>query len=472
MGLFDFFKSKPVKQKPTLNNKVNSNLKNPLLFIDCEWANNKNKSICQIALIYRELGKKDIEQSYYVNPNDSFDPNCVAVHHISKNKVSKCDTFDKIWSKIEHYFTNSIIIGHNVSNADLNAIIKNLQRYEINIPELYYIDTYTLSRNLISNYDIDNYNLSSLCDYFNIELENYHDAMCDTKACSKLFDVLVENYNFELNKHINKFIPNKAKFVPYIYSSEFKREINLLLGTIKGIEIDKKINEKEVNFLIEWRNKHKEYENIDEIYHIIKTIDLILEDYIITSDELSAFKSIISNYVNNSKSSKETLATQELQGIITGIMVDGKIEEMEIIELQNWLYDNEFLKGHFPYNILLDEVNSILEDNVVTDYEIESLEKTFKQILNPIDEINSQIIEFEGNSFCLSGDFDYGSKTEVENYIISKGGVMHKAIKKTTSYLVLGNSGSQRYSNGNYGTKYKKAKDYNIPILKETQLFE
>ena len=79
--------------------------------------------------------------------------------------------------------------------------------------------------------------------------------------------------------------------------------------------------------------------------------------------------------------------------------------------------------------------------------------------------------EFENKSFCLSGNFEYGSKAEVAEYITSKGGLIDKGVKKTTNYLVVGEEGSSRYSNGNYGTKVKKALETGVIVLKENQLF-
>ena len=90
---------------------------------------------------------------------------------------------------------------------------------------------------------------------------------------------------------------------------------------------------------------------------------------------------------------------------------------------------------------------------------------------NPIENLNNAIIEFENKSFCLSGNFEYGSKAKVEEYITSKGGSVDKNIKKNTNYLVVGEDGSSKYSNGNYGTKVKRAIESGITILKEYQLF-
>lgn len=447
-----------------------------LLYLDVEWANPKNKSICQIGLVSEDFDTEEPilpELNLYVNPEDEFDDNCISVHHITKDKTAKCKNFKNIWNDIEPYFTNSIIVGHNVSGSDLNAIVKNLTRYEIDIPELYYIDTYDLSRKLIDSYEVNNYSLSSLCEYFDIDIDNEHDAFDDACACSDLLKKLVEVYELDLNNYVQHYnITNVDEFIPYVSSVEFRRQINTLYGVLCGMQMDQKIDDKETQFIINWRKNHSHYESYDSVKHIIRVIDLILEDNIITIEEINLLKEIIAEFIQNTKSSRETLATQQLQGLISGIQSDAIIDDQEIYELQKWIYKNNFLMGHYPYDLLFNAIENILEDGIITDDEKITLKNVFDEINNPLKELNNSLIEFKGHSFCLSGNFSYGSKDKVKQYIVSKGGSVDKGIKKSTNYLVIGESGSNRYSNGTYGTKVKKAKDYNITIIKESQLID
>lgn len=446
--------------------------KRNLLFIDCEWANSKNRSICQLALIYKEKGNEIKKYNFYINPNDGFDDYCISVHNITKSYVDNCDTFDVIWKKIEYFFTNSIIIGHNVAGADLNAIAKNIQRYNLVMPELYYIDTYEISRTVINPYSIDSYKLNDLCEFFDIAFTKQHDSLSDVSSTYKLFNKLHDEYGFNLNDFVKKYNPEKHSFVPYIYSNEFKREICQLYGVVNGISIDNEIGKEETNYIMSWRQSHKDYICIEEIKNIIAFIDNILDDGILTRQEVTSLKVVLSNYLIKLSSSKETVLTLELQGIINGIESDGIITKTEVLGLQKWMYENDYLRNHYPYDILLDEIESILEDGVITSKELSSLHKVFNSIIDPISNLNSCVINFTNNSFCLSGDFSYGSKKSVEDFITSKSGTIDKNVKKTTSYLVLGEKGSQQYANGNYGLKFTKAKNYGVSIIKEKQLFQ
>ena len=67
-----------------------------VLYLDIEWANSKNKSICQIGLVSEDFETEEPifpELNLYINPEDQFDENCVAVHNITKSKVKDCPKF-------------------------------------------------------------------------------------------------------------------------------------------------------------------------------------------------------------------------------------------------------------------------------------------------------------------------------------------------------------------------------------------
>ncbi|MEG1565743.1 MAG: exonuclease domain-containing protein [Bacilli bacterium] len=446
-----------------------------VLYLDIEWANPQNKSICQIALISLDLDTNKTvfpKLNLYVNPDDQYDRNCVAVHHISNSITDSKETFDIIWPRISKYFTNSIIIGHNVKGSDLNAIVKNLRRYDIEIPEMWFLDTYYLSRKLIDCLDVENYKLSTLCSHFNIDIETEHDAFDDALACSNLMNALIENYDFEFDEYIEKCHPTETKeFSSPISAIKLRREINELFGAIDGIEMDGIVFTKEVNFLKCWKKEHQKHDNNMTVKFLINTLDKILEDGIVTIDELECLKKQIILYLQSECSAKETTAIQYLHGLIIGIKSDEIIQDKEVYKLQEWLYQNDYLKGHYPYDKIVSFIEEILQDTIITTDEKNELDELFTELFNPLDKMKEAIIVFKEKSFCLSGDFIHGSKTCIGEYIISKGGLIDKSVKKSTNYVVVGEKGSDHYSNGSYGIKVKKAIELGIIVLKENQMY-
>ena len=150
-----------------------------------------------------------------------------------------------------------------------------------------------------------------------------------------------------------------------------------------------------------------------------------------------------------------------MDGVLRGITVDGQITESECKNLRQWLYDNIYLSDHFPFNKAMEVLDKVLEDSIITREEAEYITKMINEMLNPVDCLKEEINSVDGKHVCLSGNFAYGQKSDVEKYIISKGGIIDSSVKKSTDILMIGNCECQAYSNGTYGTKVKKAIEFN-----------
>lgn len=450
-----------------------------ITYFDVEFANSKNKSLCQIGLLcesYETGMRLSDPQMIYVDPEDGFDDNCVKVHGITAHTVKGALSFPKVWSSIEKYFTNAVVVGHNVAAADLDALVKNLNRYNLDIPVIYYVCTYELAKEYVPSFAVENYKLSTLCDFFGIQIEKAHDALADSIASSKLFQVLVKQYDIDINTHIKKYVPHDCKeFTQYVASSVLRKSICEFYGILRGFSIDNEINSEEIAYITNWKKEHQKYAAQPDVAAILSAIDRILTDGIVTVDEILTLQCSVRKYLDLVSTSPVTLATQILDGILKGITVDGEVSEAECKNLRQWLYDNIYLADHFPFNKTIELIDKVLEDSVITQEESEFITAAIGEMLNPVEVLRTQVNSVKGKSVCLSGNFAYGSKAEVEEYIVSHGGTIDKSVKKTTGILLIGDCECQAYSNDTYGTKVKKAMEYNskgcnIQIIKEADL--
>lgn len=73
------------------------------------------------------------------------------------------------------------------------------------------------------------------------------------------------------------------------------------------------------------------------------------------------------------------------------------------------------------------------------------------------DEFFDTFDTFEGRIVCLTGDFNYGSKDSVKEYIQSHGGEIAASVNKKCNMVLVGALGSAAWSHNNYGTKVEKA---------------
>lgn len=449
-------------------------------YFDVEYANCKNKSICQIGIMCEDFSNSEPyypELDLYINPEDGFDDNCIKIHGITKSKVANEPTFPEAWKDIEKYFTNAVVIGHNVASADLDALVKALKRYNLDIPELYYICTYELAKKFVPSYSVSNYSMSCLCEYFDIDIDSEHNAFDDACACSDLFKALVDSYDIDVDSHIKKYIPHETKeHSAYVSSPILRKSISEFYGVIRGFSIDNVINDDEVQYIKDWKANNSQYTNQPEIADILNVIDNILADGKVTLDEITALQGSVKSYLDIVSTSAVTLATQILDGILKGITVDGEISEDECKNLRQWLYDNIYLADHFPFDKTIALVDKVLEDSIITKEESEYITAVINEMLNPVESLKEQVNSVAGKYVCLSGNFAFGQKSAVEKYIVERGGIMDSSVKKTTDILMIGDFECQAYSNGTYGTKVKKAIEYNekgcnITIIKESDFF-
>lgn len=175
------------------------------------------------------------------------------------------------------------------------------------------------------------------------------------------------------------------------------------------------------------------------------------------------------------KFSAETLALQELNNNLEGLLNDGKITLDEVYSLRFWVEEHRYLSGNYPFDKVFDSLDKVLEDGTITGAELEELKRTFFEVLDPVKSKSSheEIDSIVDKHVCLSGDFNYGTKNEIAKLIEDKGGAIDKTVKKTTNYVVVGSQGSAAWKAGNYGSKIQKALDWNekgmnIKIVEES----
>lgn len=371
------------KSKLSLSTKIAS--------IDVETPNTNNDAICSIGIVVIDENGIADKKYYLINPETDFDYQCIQIHGITEDDVCDAPTFPEVWDEIKDYFCGYLLTGHNFT-FDLSCIKKALDRYQIEAAPVYYIDTLTLSRKFIK--DIENHKLKTMCRYFNISLDQHHNALCDSLATAELLIRLLISYEIDVDCFTKK------------YPSE-----NQTNRTNKATQ-----------------------------------------------------------------HTPNTRALQKLEGLLYGVICDGELNNDEIYAIQSWLFEHEELKGNYPYDRIYTAVENILEDGIITEPERKYLFSLLNSILDPVEDDSSECeLYTEGAEICLTGDFECMSKAELTTLFEGKGAIVRKNVVRTLDYLIVGDKGSENWSFGNYGTKIKKAMEYNekgasIKIIRESDI--
>jgi len=170
-------------------------------------------------------------------------------------------------------------------------------------------------------------------------------------------------------------------------------------------------------------------------------------------------------------SRRATRSIQVLNGIVTGILADGKLEDTEILMLRTWLDENRDVASFWPGSAIAEELDEVLQDGVIDDAERARLMETLKQVCNtdfattgsvsaevsaiPFDE--DVVVDVRDRVVCLTGEFTYGSRKVCEQFIIGTGGHTANTISAKVDYLIVGSKVSPHWVTESYGRKIMKA---------------
>ena len=158
--------------------------------IDFETAIGKRWSICQVGIVRVENGRIINKISRLVRPpNNEYSEWNTRVHGITPTDTIDSPTFLEIWSEIKPYIENKLVVAHN-SDFDIDCLNKTLEYYNIPKPRFEIDCTFRRTGQKLDN----------LCEAFDIELENHHDAECDAIACAEIYIKLINNVEPDYSK--------------------------------------------------------------------------------------------------------------------------------------------------------------------------------------------------------------------------------------------------------------------------------
>ena len=152
------------------------------IFIDTETSN-RNHDICQVGAIIISNGIVEDIVELFIKPCESFESINIKKNNIYPNMVKNAETFDAIWYRIfDKYVSTHIFVAHGAV-FDLTAIRKTLQFYDKNLPDIRYICTQLMAREL----GLPCESREDLCKHFNLCIETNHNAFSDVKDSYNIF---------------------------------------------------------------------------------------------------------------------------------------------------------------------------------------------------------------------------------------------------------------------------------------------
>lgn len=164
-------------------------------------------------------------------------------------------------------------------------------------------------------------------------------------------------------------------------------------------------------------------------------------------------------------------AIELLLGIVTGLVADQQLQDLEIRFLQDWLTDHPDVANTWPGCVVAGTIRDTLADGVVTEDERAHLLKVLQELAVtdfattgsaaaevlqlPIkDDVPVDVRE---QNVCHSGEFLYGTRAKCEQLTNLAGGRPVGTITRKVAYLVIGTNVSQAWAHTSYGRKIEQA---------------
>lgn len=151
-------------------------------------------------------------------------------------------------------------------------------------------------------------------------------------------------------------------------------------------------------------------------------------------------------------------AINKLRALAYKVVDDGVITLDEALEIKRVFKNDEFLRNDEVMRPVYLMVRKVTKKSSTEDVDQETLINALHRIIDPTWVTDGEILdEINGKTFCLTGDFLFGTRKQVQDHLVSLGGIAKSGVSKSLDYLIVGTDGSEEYAYGNYGSKVKKA---------------
>ena len=182
----------------------------PLVVIDTETTGLKPRinEIIEVSAIRYEAGFNPVSCfTTLLRPHNPISPEASAVNNITDDMVRDQPYFSQIADALSEYISGCTIVGHN-----LNFDLKFLCHGGAHLPDkVKYIDTLELAKHTLTSprpkrwdsdseyssrdfdYDVENYKLGTLCNYYGIVPQNAHRSLADCLATGMVLEHLIKD---------------------------------------------------------------------------------------------------------------------------------------------------------------------------------------------------------------------------------------------------------------------------------------
>jgi len=158
--------------------------------------------------------------------------------------------------------------------------------------------------------------------------------------------------------------------------------------------------------------------------------------------------------------------TNELHGLIRGVLADGVVNQAEAAFVRKWLAQHSDTMHDRLVAAVAHRLDRVFEDGVVTDEELEELRGIFSEYTGKPDEGTptplplcrpAPQLEIRGRCYCFTGTFAAGTRAWCHEQVKQRGGSHMERVQSGLDVLVIGSQISAGWVNQSYGRKIEGA---------------
>lgn len=454
--------------------------------IDFETANKSPGGACAVGLARYRDGKLADTFSTLLKPQvGRFDPLNIQIHGIRPFMVMLSPRFGEVWPVIRTFIGNDPLVAHNAP-FDARVLSGELAAAGINWTPPPFYCSLKASRQLWPAFS--SHRLGEVASQLGIPTGPQHEAGADAVTAGAIMAAALGHAGVSRLEALAKIVPTRACVSRVAVSCDdgpislatIARSFDALEGILSGIIIDRAVNPDEVAGLVAWYEDHRHLELRHPYSEVASALREAFADEHLDLDELQDLHRLCRRMREaGSYFAGVTTDIHILWGVLQGITVDKVIRPEEIAGLSEWLKARWHLAGTYPYQDVLQIVESILDDGVVEPEEVVYLETVINGLLGekrstkpaatqlvpslpdavsiPGEPWDHAPIVISGSVFVLTGESVRAPRTEIAARICEAGGTVASGISKRVSYLVVGGAGSAAWAFSSYGTKIEKA---------------
>ena len=263
------------------------------------------------------------------------------------------------------------------------------------------------------------------------------------------------------------------------------KSINTFLGFLEGIAIDGRINEKEIDAIIQWHRCMPEL-NTSQFESLFKVLSEITTSDGINAEEKERFIQVLNLFKSTEFYKKHTADVQRLHGVLAGLVCDTDLIIDELVYLNAWLKDHDHLEEDMLYQDIFGALRPLRTKKTLTTEEINSIFKLITRYVDPDDhgqlkkcvdsndnpDFYKGVITLEEAVYCFTGASTRFKKNEWKALVENNGGKFVDDMTLKVDYLVICNKGNSAWAHVSYGRKFEQAKKWqnegnNIKIITE-----